>query len=80
MATLSRAPSLGVHPRTRRRRRHDRDIQPVPTADGRTQVDLDNDGFTETDQAPATCNTLWDILLGHLKNYAETAVTSPAFE
>ena len=50
------------------------------TAAGRTQVDLDHDGFTETDPALATCNTLWGILLGHLKNYAETAVPSPAFE
>jgi len=50
------------------------------TADGRTQVDLDHDGFTESDPALATCNTLWGILLGHLKNYAETAVPSPAFE
>ena len=50
------------------------------TADGRTQVDIDHDGFRESDPALAACNTLWGILLGHLKNYAETAVTSPAFE
>jgi uncharacterized protein YndB with AHSA1/START domain len=50
-----------------------------PTADGRTQVDLDHDGFGESDPALATCNTLWGILLGHLKTYAETAVPSPAF-
>jgi uncharacterized protein YndB with AHSA1/START domain len=49
------------------------------TADGRTQVGLDHDGFTESDPALATCNTLWGILLGHLKTYAETAVPSPAF-
>jgi uncharacterized protein YndB with AHSA1/START domain len=50
------------------------------TTDGRTQVDLDHDGFGETDAALATCNTLWGILLGHLKAYAETGAQSPAFE
>jgi uncharacterized protein YndB with AHSA1/START domain len=49
------------------------------TADGRTQVDLDHDGFGESDPALATCNTLWGILLGHLRSYAETTVPSPAF-
>jgi uncharacterized protein YndB with AHSA1/START domain len=49
------------------------------TPDGRTQVDLDHDGFGESDPALATCNTLWGILLGHLKDYAETATPSPAF-
>jgi uncharacterized protein YndB with AHSA1/START domain len=49
------------------------------TNDGRTQVDLDHDGFGESDPALATCNTLWGILMGHLKTYAETTVPSPAF-
>jgi uncharacterized protein YndB with AHSA1/START domain len=49
------------------------------TTDGRTQVDLDHDGFGESDPALATCNTLWGILLGHLKAYAETAAPAPAF-
>lgn len=49
------------------------------TPDGRTQVDLDHDGFGESDPALAMCNTLWGTLLGHLKDYAETATPSPAF-
>lgn len=50
------------------------------TTDGRTQVDLDHDGFRGSDPALAACNTLWGILLGHLKSYEETEVPSPAFE
>jgi uncharacterized protein YndB with AHSA1/START domain len=49
------------------------------TADGRTQVELDHDGFSESDDFVKTCNTLWGIVMGHLKAYAETAVPSTAF-
>jgi uncharacterized protein YndB with AHSA1/START domain len=49
------------------------------TTDGRTQVELDHDGFSDSDGAAKTCNTLWGILMGHLKTYAETAVPSLAF-
>jgi uncharacterized protein YndB with AHSA1/START domain len=47
--------------------------------DGRTKVQLDFDGLQEDDAAFATCNTLLGVMLGHLKQYAETKVPSPAF-
>jgi uncharacterized protein YndB with AHSA1/START domain len=47
--------------------------------DSRTQVRLDYEGLPEDDSAFVTCNTLWGIMLGHLKQYAETGKPSPAF-
>jgi uncharacterized protein YndB with AHSA1/START domain len=41
--------------------------------DGRTAVELDHSGWPADHEALATCNTLWGILLGRLKNYAETS-------
>jgi uncharacterized protein YndB with AHSA1/START domain len=49
------------------------------TGDGRTSVECDHDGWPESDPGFTTCNTLWGILMGHLKNYAETAKAAPAF-
>ena len=49
------------------------------TSDGRTQVEVDHEGFDGLDGAVKTCNTLWGILRGHLKAYSETTVPSPAF-
>jgi uncharacterized protein YndB with AHSA1/START domain len=43
------------------------------TSDGRTAVQLDHAGWPDGHQALATCNTLWGILLGRLKKYAETS-------
>jgi len=43
------------------------------TGDGRTAVELDHDGWPDDHQALATCNTLWGILLGRLRKYAETS-------
>jgi uncharacterized protein YndB with AHSA1/START domain len=51
----------------------------VEVPDGRTQIELGDDGWNEGDRALKTCNTLWGILLGHLRAYAETAGPSPAF-
>jgi uncharacterized protein YndB with AHSA1/START domain len=47
--------------------------------DGRTTVECDHDGFRETDKALRSCNTLWGILMGRLRDYAETAKRTPAF-
>jgi hypothetical protein len=43
------------------------------TGDRRTAVELDHAGWPENHQALATCNTLWGILLGQLRMYAETS-------
>jgi uncharacterized protein YndB with AHSA1/START domain len=43
------------------------------TRDGRTAVELDHAGWPDGHQALATCNTLWGILLGRLRQYAETS-------
>jgi uncharacterized protein YndB with AHSA1/START domain len=48
------------------------------TTDGRTQVELDHEGFEDSDEVVKTCNTLWGILMGHLKAYAETSTRFPA--
>ena len=51
----------------------------VDKGDGRTSVELDHDGWPESHPAFTTCNTFWGILMGHLKDYAETAKATPAF-
>ncbi len=43
------------------------------TGDGRTAVELAHTGWPEQHDALATCNTLWGILLGRLRTYAETS-------
>jgi uncharacterized protein YndB with AHSA1/START domain len=43
------------------------------TADGRTAVELGHTGWPDDHEALATCNTLWGILLGRLRKYAETS-------
>jgi hypothetical protein len=48
-------------------------------ADGSTVVECDHEGWSDSDKAFATCNTLWGILIGHLRDYAETAKPVPAF-
>jgi uncharacterized protein YndB with AHSA1/START domain len=47
--------------------------------DRRTNVECEHDGFSETDKALRSCNTLWGILMGGLRDYAETAKFAPAF-
>jgi len=49
------------------------------TPDKRTLVEFDHEGWPEAHEALTTCNTLWGILMGHLKNYAETTKVAPAF-
>jgi len=43
------------------------------TGDGRTAVELAHTGWPDQHQALATCTTLWGILLGRLRTYAETS-------
>lgn len=45
-----------------------------------TVVECDHDGWPETHDAFTTCNTLWGILMGQLKQYAETSTPAPAFQ
>ncbi len=43
-----------------------------------TIVECDHDSLPEGDAAFKTCNTLWGILMGRLKDYSETGKSSPA--
>jgi uncharacterized protein YndB with AHSA1/START domain len=45
--------------------------------DGRTSVECDHEGFREADRALRSCNTLWGILMGCLRDYAETPKPRP---
>lgn len=47
--------------------------------DGSTVVECHHEGWSESDKAFTTCNTLWGILMGHLRDYVETAKPVPAF-
>jgi uncharacterized protein YndB with AHSA1/START domain len=47
--------------------------------DGRTAVECDHDNWPDGDGAFTSCNTLWGILMGQLKTYAETGMAHPAF-
>ena len=47
--------------------------------DSQTLVELDHDGWPEGHAALATCNTLWGVLMGRLKDFSETGEASPAF-
>lgn len=44
-----------------------------------TVVECDHEGWPEGHAAFKTCNTLWGILMGQLKKYAETGQAQPAF-
>ncbi len=46
---------------------------------GQTVLECDHGGWPEGHEAFATCNTLWGILMGRLKEYAETGKANPAF-
>lgn len=47
--------------------------------EGGTSVDLDHEGQDESDDKLRVCNTMWGALMFHLKNYAETKSSEPAF-
>jgi len=53
------------------------DIQDL--GNGETRVNMEYSGLLENDKAIVTCNTLWGMLLGRLKAYAENSVAAPAF-
>jgi uncharacterized protein YndB with AHSA1/START domain len=50
------------------------------TDGGRTVVECEHEGWSDSDEAFTICNTLWGILMGHLMDYAETAKPDPAFK
>jgi len=47
--------------------------------DGRTIVDLDHEGLESTNGKSRVCNTMWGVLMHHLKKYVETKKADPAF-
>ena len=49
------------------------------TTDGRTLVELAHSGWPGTHGNYRKCNTLWGVLLGHLRMYVETGRRQPAF-
>lgn len=49
------------------------------TGDGRTLVKFSHTGWPSNHENFNKCNTLWGILLHHLKNYVEAGKTEPAF-
>jgi uncharacterized protein YndB with AHSA1/START domain len=42
-------------------------------------VECDHEGWPDGNGALKTCNTLWGMLMGHLKKYAETGHADPVF-
>lgn len=50
------------------------------TDDGRTLVEHVHAGWPGTHGNYRKCNTLWGVLLHHLRTYAETGDAAPAFE
>ena len=44
-----------------------------------TVVTCEHQGWPEGHEALATCNTLWGILMGHLREYAEERRPMPAY-
>jgi len=47
--------------------------------DHRTLVELSHSGWADTGGNFRKCNTLWGILLHHLRKYSETGKADPAF-
>ncbi|MDE1175927.1 MAG: SRPBCC domain-containing protein [Edaphobacter sp.] len=50
-----------------------------PGDGGRTLVELSHSGWHDTTENFRKCNTLWAILLFHLKKYLEAGEAGPAF-
>lgn len=50
-----------------------------PLDDGRTLVEQRHSGWPDTDGNFRKCNTLWGLLLDHLRRYVETERAAPAF-
>lgn len=49
------------------------------TGDGRTLVEHSHSGWPHDGGSFTKCNTLWGVLMNHLKRYAETSSAEPAF-
>ncbi len=45
-----------------------------------TVLTCEHMGWPEGHEALATCNTLWGILMGHLRDYAESRQPAPTFK
>jgi uncharacterized protein YndB with AHSA1/START domain len=54
-------------------------FQLADKGDGGTTVELDHGGVEESDDKLKTCNTMWGVLMLHLKKYVETKQSEPAF-
>ena len=50
-----------------------------PSEGGRTLVELSHTGWPDTSGNFRKCNTLWGILLFHLKQYLDAGRATPAF-
>ncbi len=48
--------------------------------DGDTLVTCDHEGWPEGHETLATCNTLWGILMGHLREFAQSGKPLPAHQ
>ena len=46
--------------------------------EGEAVLKLEHTNWPEGDEALSTCNTLWAILLGHLREYVENGKSAPA--
>ena len=53
------------------------DLSSLP--DGRTYLEFSHSDWPDTGGNFRKCNTLWGVLLHHLRKYAETQQTDPAF-
>jgi hypothetical protein len=54
-------------------------FQISPLSDGRTLVEFSHSGWPDTKGNFRKCNTLWAVLLFHLKKYLSTKQAEPAF-
>ena len=53
-------------------------FRPTDVLEG-TVVDVDHENWPEAHDKLKTCNTLWGILMGHLRAYVESGKPGPAF-
>lgn len=51
-----------------------------PTKDNRTLVEFTHSSWPHQEGNFRKCNTLWGVLLYHLKNYVETGKSNPVIE
>lgn len=51
----------------------------TPCADGRIFVECAHEGWSESNEHFTKCNTLWGMLLNHLKEFVEHGTINPTF-